>query len=420
MKLLVKSRGAKVAIADLTDWMDEFGRPGFIWYAKRLSGNDTLANGSHQAGPYIPKELLFEIIPSLNRPDVLNPDLRFELYVDSHPDVRTIRAVWYNNRLHGKTRNEARLTNFGGGKSVLLDADSTGSLVVFAFSPENDTLAPTCHVWLCDDGTQADLIEERLGPVEPKFPVIWRPGVSEPQADLFVSRSKPQTSCWLDPAEMPPEWLVKFPTGREIIQKTISLRAAPGTNADVRLLLRRTCEFEIFRSVEQATWMPKISDGFRSIDGFLGLANTILQSRKSRAGRSLEYHASAIFEEDGLLPGENFVHNPVIEGNKRPDFLFPSLDAYENSAFPAGRLRMLAAKTTCKDRWRQIISEADRIPIKHLLTLQEGVSEAQFTEMTQAGVRLVVPSGLHDAYPDGVRPHLITLEEFIGDVRLNC
>lgn len=60
------------------------------------------------------------------------------------------------------------------------------------------------------------------------------------------------------------------------------------------------------------------------------------------------------------------------------------------------------------------------IHTKHLLTLQEGVSEAQFNEMTESGIRLVVPEGLHNSYPETVRPHLITLEEFIGDVRLNC
>lgn len=408
-----------MAIGDLTDWMDDFGRPGFVWYAKRLSGNDTLANGSHQAGPYIPKDFLFEIIPSLNRPDVLNPDARFELYVDSHPDVRTIRAVWYNNKLHGKTRNETRLTNFGGGQSILLDPDSTGALAVFAFEPETPTNAASCHVWVCGgEGTEADLVEERLGPVEPKIPVIWRPGVAEPQADLFAQLPTARMSCWLAPAEIPPEWLVTFPTGRQIIEKTISLRPATGTNVDVRLMRRRTCEFEIFRSIEEASWLPKIREGFGSIDGFLGLANTILQSRKSRAGKSLEYHAGAIFEEEGLLPGMNFAHNPVIEGNKRPDFLFPNVEAYTNLAFPASRLRMLAAKTTCKDRWRQVINEADRIQTKHLLTLQEGVSQSQFTEMTEAGVRLVVPVGLHDSYPETVRPHLMTLEEFIGDVRV--
>lgn len=114
----------------------------------------------------------------------------------------------------------------------------------------------------------------------------------------------------------------------------------------------------------------------------------------------------------------DFVHRPVIEGGKRPDFLFPTLTAYENPAFPANRLRMLAAKTTCKDRWRQVLNEASRIATKHLLTLQEGVSEGQFREMQEAGVQLVVPLGLHDSYPEAVRPHLVDFESFLGDVRL--
>ena len=122
--------------------------------------------------------------------------------------------------------------------------------------------------------------------------------------------------------------------------------------------------------------------------------------------------------EEGLRANVDFTHKPVIEGGKRPDFLFPSQTAYEDVAFPTARLRMLAAKTTCKDRWRQITNEADRIIEKHLLTLQEGVSEGQFKEMTEAGVKLVVPDGLHDAYPATVKPHLITFESFLGDVRL--
>jgi hypothetical protein len=49
---------------------------------------------------------------------------------------------------------------------------------------------------------------------------------------------------------------------------------------------------------------------------------------------------------------------------------------------------MLAAKTTVKDRWRQVLNEANRIETKHLLTLQEGVPEGQFTEMQDAKVNL--------------------------------
>jgi hypothetical protein len=181
---------------------------------------------------------------------------------------------------------------------------------------------------------------------------------------------------------------------------------------------RRICEYELFRTIEQAVHLPKIAQGFDSVDGFIGLAQTILKSRKSRSGSSLEIHAREIFTEEGLRSGIEFQHRPVIEGGKRPDFLFPSQAAYEDVAFPAARLRMLAAKTTCKDRWQQVINEANRIRTKHLLTLQEGVSEAQFGEMQEAGVQLVVPAGIHESYPAAVRPHLLTFESFIADIRL--
>lgn len=407
-----------MALGDATDWMDEFGRPGNVWYAKRLSANDTLATHAHQAGPYIPKEFLFRMFPALNRPQEVNPDHRFDLFIDSHADHRRVRAVWYNNRVRGEgTRNEARLTGFGGGQSALLDPDSTGALAVFAFVLDPAGAATGCHVWVCRHETEEDLFEERLGPVEPKSFIIWTPG-AVPVEDLFADHPVARADCRLEPAEIPPAWLTAFPSGAEIIRKTLELRPPDGMNPDARMLRRRQCEYEVFQSVERAVWLPRIREGFETIEGFVSLAQTILQSRKSRAGNSLELHAREIFNEEGLRAGQDFSHRPVIEGGKRPDFLFPSTDAYADAAFPPARLRMLAAKTTCKDRWRQVLNEADRIPLKHLLTLQEGVSEGQFREMREAGVQLVVPSGIHDSYPDLVRPHLVTLESFIGDVRL--
>ena len=114
----------------------------------------------------------------------------------------------------------------------------------------------------------------------------------------------------------------------------------------------------------------------------------------------------------------DYEHQPESDDGKRRDFLFPGQEAYKDANFPANKLRMLAAKTTCKDRWRQMINEAGRIETKHLLTLQEGISEGQFKEMTEAKVRLVVPQPLLESYPKSVQPHLQTLESFIGDVRL--
>jgi len=59
-----------------------------------------------------------------------------------------------------------------------------------------------------------------------------------------------------------------------------------------------------------------------------------------------------------------------------------------------------------------------KITQKHLLTLQEGVSEGQFREMTEAGIRLVVPAKLKKAYPSSIQHQLQSLESFIGDIRL--
>ena len=55
--------------------------------------------------------------------------------------------------------------------------------------------------------------------------------------------------------------------------------------------------------------------------------------------------------------------------------LFPSQAAFRDPTLPEVRLRTLATKTTCRDRRRQVVNEADRIEAKHLLTLQEGVAE---------------------------------------------
>lgn len=406
-----------MAVSELTDWMDEYAKPGTTWYVKRLSANDTLATNAHQGGPYVPKAFIFETFPSLNTGQLKNPDIWFDLFVDSHLDARRVRAVYYNGKRIGDgTRDEARLTNFGGRDSPLLDPESTGSLTVFAFRPEGEEKAVACHVWLSRHDTEEDLIEERIGPVEPGQYVVWNPAVGL-QANLFASAPTP-TSCSLAPDQIPSAWLTKFPTGEEIITKSVGLRSSTGTNADVRLLRRRTCEYELFRSVEQAFYLPKITAGFTSVDGFVALAQTILQSRKSRSGNSLELHARQIFLEEGLRSMVEFHYKPIIENGKRPDFLFPSQQAYDDASFPPSRLRMLAAKTTCKDRWRQIINEADRIPTKHLLTLQEGVSEAQFREMKEAGVQLVVPTGIHESFPASVRPHLMSFESFIADARL--
>ncbi len=396
----------------ISDWIDEVSDVSFIWYVKRLSGNDTLANGSHQAGPYIPRDFILEIFPSMAGKKDANQERWFELAVDSHGASRQVRAIWYNNKFRGKTRNEARLTNFGGQGSPMLDPENTGALTVFAFHLDSDGEASECRAWVSRHETEEDIIEDRVGPVDPGRWTVWSADTS-----LFfeASESDRRNPCWLRPDEIPNAWLTRFPTGLEIIQKAIEVKPGAELGPDKRLVTRRHCEYELFRSLEEIIELPRIQAGFSSIDEFVKNAQTILQRRKSRSGRSLELQAKTIFLEEGMREGVDFSHQPVSELGKKPDFLFPSVDRYRDPNFPDDKIRMLAVKTTCKDRWRQILNEADRVKTKHLLTLQEGVSENQFREMQQEGVQLVVPSPVISSYSSDIRPHLQSLEKFIAE-----
>ena len=177
------------------------------------------------------------------------------------------------------------------------------------------------------------------------------------------------------------------------------MRPGRGHGPDDRLLRRRDCEYKLFLSVEEAVETPGIRAVFGLIDEFVARAQTVLQRRNARAGRSLELHARQVFLEEGLRESEHFDHDVESEPGRRPDFLFPSQSRYLDPAYHDDRLWMPAVKTTCRDRWRQILNEADRIPTKHLLTVQEGVSESQFREMKESGVQLVVPSRLWTTIP---------------------
>lgn len=399
----------------IEEWLSDVARPGYVWYLKRLSANDTQRSGSHQAGPYTPRDLMFTLFPSLNQPKQRNPDHFFDLTVDSDPTQQTVRArsVWYNNALHDKPsggRNEVRLTRLGGARSPLLDVENTGALALLAFGgAAGQRPADHCRVWVCRIQEES-AIEDRWGPVEPGQGRLL-------SFDVSVKAPRTDARCWIDPDDLPAAWLASYPSGEEVVRKAVEMMPPTDGTPDMRLIERRSCEFDIFRSLEEAVELPRIRAGFSDLPSFIGHANTVLQRRKSRSGRSLELHLMAIFQEESLKEGTHFSYQAVSEAGKRPDFLFPSEAAYSDLRFPSSRLRMLAVKTTCRDRWRQILSEADRIGTKHLLTLQEGVSPTQYREMRHAGVRLVVPASVRRAYDRSIRHEVMCLAEFISDVR---
>jgi len=390
------------------DWVDRVVQDGGLVLVKRLSANDSGATGGHQAGPYIPKRIAFRIAPVLADGDAENPRVQVDVESASHDHVSVCNLIWYNNAGRGGTRDEIRLTGFGGATSPILNPEMTGALLAMSFRWVE--LRLECSYWLCETTGDEDSLERYVGPVEPGMPRLWVPDVGE-----FLTLDVPslRRTCWLTPSEVPQKWHRRFPSTTDLVNSAIEHRPERGRAPDDRLIRRRDCEFELFRSVE-SVWYERETRG-RQLDSeeFLAVANSMTNRRRARSGRSLELHLAAIFEEEGL----EFDAQVTTEGGKKPDFLFPSQVAYLDRNFPPADLLMLGVKTILRERWRQVQTEADRIACKHLFTLQEGVSPLQFEQMTDAGLRLVVPRQLHRRYPARLRSELLSLSEFVQEVR---
>ncbi|HBA49057.1 MAG TPA: restriction endonuclease, partial [Lachnospiraceae bacterium] len=99
---------------------------------------------------------------------------------------------------------------------------------------------------------------------------------------------------------------------------------------------------------------------------------------------------------------------------------FPSQNAYRDPNFSVNNLVTLAAKTTCKDRWRQVLNEADRLKnsTKYLFTLQRGISETQMDEMQAEKIVLVVPEPYIREYPEDRRNRIWTLAKFVDHIKM--
>jgi len=78
---------------------------------------------------------------------------------------------------------------------------------------------------------------------------------------------------------------------------------------------------------------------------------------------------------------------------------------------------MLGVKSTLKDRWRQVLTEADRIEVKHLLTLEASISTSQTDEMRDRKLQLVVPERLRSSYTPAQQGWLWNMGAFIDLVR---
>lgn len=212
----------------------------------------------------------------------------------------------------------------------------------------------------------------------------------------------------------------RFPSTRDFstFARSTLAHVDPVASPDDALMVWMNREEILFRTLERHIIADRLAKGFMTadgnvdVDGFLQFSLSVQNRRKSRVGLAFENHLEVVLGAHGL----RFDRTAVTENRSKPDFLFPGKAEYHDADFSALGLTMLAVKSTCKDRWRQVLAEADRIPEKHLLTLETAISRQQTDEMREKGVQLVVPRPLHETFSEAQRPWLMDVGAFIATV----
>lgn len=369
-------------------------------WCRFITGNDTGATGSHQSGFYVPKcasALLFSTPGKKGENKEKNVKISWQ---DSF--ITESRMKYYGQG----TRNEYRITRFGRDFPFLQD-DNVGDLLVLAKYSEEDYCGYVLHT---DEDIDSFLSHFNIS--------------SDSTNQLIdIGNHIHSNERLIQLYDAFAGSLSDFPTTRQMsegaqtcynqahkVQPSIAI-----SNPDDILLNWIDTEFSLFKYLENKLYADIISRNFSDVDAFVQIANEVLNRRKSRAGKSLEHHLSHIFHINQLI----FEEQAMTEDNKRPDFLFPNSTCYHNLEFPARNIIVLGAKTTCKDRWRQVLTEANRTTKKYLFTLQQGVSRNQLKEMHDSGLTLVAPKKYISCFPIQHRHEIMSLSGFISMVHEN-
>ena len=367
-------------------------------FCRFITANDTGKNGSHQAGFYIPKcaaTLLFDT------PGVKGENKDKFVTVKWQDDFTTeSRFIYYGQG----TRNEYRITRFG--KSFpFFEEDNVGDLLIIAQQSEDYYYG---FVLQTDQDIDDFFAFFNLSP-EMTNQLIDIASANTPERQLETNIQE-LVSLYTEF----PETKQMAKLARDIYNKIHDITDAEICKLpDIQLLKWIDTEYSLFRGFEEKIYAPVYSVPFPNCQELIKFSNIILNRRKSRAGKSLEHHLATIFTAAKL----KYEEQAITEDNKKPDFLFPSGKAYHNLLFPADKLVFLGAKTTCKDRWRQVLNEADRIEVKYLFTLQQGVSKNQLQEMKHENLKLVVPAPYRTSFDKEFQPEIETLASFINIVK---
>jgi hypothetical protein len=394
-------------------------------YVKKLALNDwqwTEVKNKHQGGPYIPHEDRDSgFFPKLGRKPRKQGEPIYEIYFEIFwPEVgrsELVRLVHYTSK-----GQETHLTNVPHKPFTGL---SPASYLVIAKRDSPKRGHQSYQAITVDSSSDECSALVDLFEIKPTF-----------VSGRFTPRRAAQSyqdkiSQFIDEAlaAFKAGTLASFSQDHAAIPNTKSLAASarneylrrhPGVSnfnpfnfsapGDVVLEISRDIEYQLFREYELRYRSlaivkviigtnPKdasIESAFRAvIREFPQLDKIMLsaaQQRKSRAGYSFEHHIETLLV-DGGIPHEVQV---IIESKKRPDFVLPSFAVYNKKNRPHGHALVLSAKTTLRERWKQVTGEIKNCDL-YLATVDENIAANTIEDMGTCGITLVVPESLKDS-----------------------
>ena len=324
-------------------------------------------------------------------------------FADSH-------VTWYDSREAHPTRSEYRLYFPA---TAVTDRAGEGDLLVVARRPDDSLL-----IMVAQQGTT---IESQITwlfglPQTTLFHVKEITGSSDASISLVVSMILDYIGVVTDEPDDDADAAVErfggaFPSTAVFSEVA---REAGDFNAeddpDGALLGWMEREERLFKALERQIVGKRLLSNFDSVDDFVSYSLSVQNRRKSRAGRAFENHVDAILHLDRIAHSSN----PTTENFSRPDFLFSGISQYTSGRLPSERLTMLGLKSSCKERWRQVLAEASRVQEKHLLTLEPGISEQQTDEMKSHQLQLVVPAPFQNTYSEKQREWLMSVKDFMS------
>ena len=423
--------------SDESTWskIEQFSAKSSQLFLKKLSRNDTSwadDPGKHQAGFYVPREVRESgFFPSLAATNPAKPHIYFAPCMTLWPqtgEVKTSGMRHYSNK--------GPETHFTVIPHDLFSGLSPASWLIAGAFKEQVAGATHWLVVIDSISTDAETLETVLD-IQSDFHFgLFDPGeiaAPDPLHDDAVAslieeihhaiRTGTLHRFVASVSELPPPAQIAAEARSRFFEATGTdnldpyALAAPG---DAVMRITRDIEYEIFkrhelrrRAVEVVAVLVRDPDTVASVvRGFPALDAIFLsasQQRKTRAGRSFEHHLARMMADGSV----SFEEQAVL-GGRRPDFVLPSARVLGlRDSRPFVDALILSAKTTLRERWKQITHERFNCAI-FVATVDDRVSRAALDDMRSLGLTLVVPESLKKSretmYPE--HPAAISFRDF--------